>query len=530
MRNSLTVGSAIFAALLVTFSGFALAQIEVPHPTYTWSLSPTNGDWDMPANWDPEGVPDSAERAVFGASAVTNVTASGPNLYSIEFTPGAGPYAITGDFFFDREGVFNNSGVVQTFNGSFGFSRGAVAGDLVVYNPHFCSFSDGADAGSATFNIAVDGHAAFSGTSRLGSGSAGSATFNNRGVISFSSKSNAGEATFINYGGDSFGAPGGFVMFKRANALSSTIILYGGTTFGSLGARCFFLNSNAWSATLIAYGGAGDSRSGGSILFTTSSGYNARVEVFGNGNIDFSRFGAGDTTIGSLEGDGFVYLGGGPLAIGGNNLSTTFAGTITEQGGIQQGGPGSITKNGSGTLTLTGASDYTDGTTVESGLLFVNNTSGSATGSGPVNVVGGGLAGAGTITGPLTVGNGTASATLAPGATGSTVGTLVVQAALNLTANSSYKAQLNSTAIAADSVTANGVAISSDPRITLTDLGSTTLPDGTAFTLIDNTSGAAISGTFSNLADGAVIAVGSNTYQANYEGGDGNDLTLTVVP
>jgi hypothetical protein len=25
------------------------------------------------------------------------------------------------------------------------------------------------------------------------------------------------------------------------------------------------------------------------------------------------------------------------------------------------------------------------------------------------------------------------------------------------------------------------------------------------------------------------VTIGSNTFQANYEGGDGNDLTLTVV-
>src|SRR5204863_1828613 len=136
----------------------------------------------------------------------------------------------------------------------------------------------------------------------------------------------------------------------------------------------------------------------------TSSGGTARVEVFGNGNLDLSRLGASDNTIGSLEGDGFVYLGGGPLAIGGNNINTTFAGTITEEGGIHEGGPGSISKTGSGTLTLTGgANDYTNGTTVESGSLVVNNTSGSATGSGPVTITGGGLAGTGIIAGPLTV-------------------------------------------------------------------------------------------------------------------------------
>jgi len=32
------------------------------------------------------------------------------------------------------------------------------------------------------------------------------------------------------------------------------------------------------------------------------------------------------------------------------------------------------------------------------------------------------------------------------------------------------------------------------------------------------------------LADGSTITVGNNTFAADYQGGDGNDLTLTVVP
>jgi len=254
------------------------------------------------------------------------------------------------------------------------------------------------------------------------------------------------------------------------------------------------------------------------------------VEVFGNGNIDFSRRFVADNTIGSLEGDGIVYLGEGTLAIGGNNISTSFGGTITEHGGIHEGGPGSISKTGTSTLILTTANDYSAGTTVESGSLFVNNTTGSATGSEPVSVAGGGLAGAGIITGPLTVGTGTSSgAALAPGASGSTTGTLTVQNGLSLLADATYNAQLNSTTLLADDVTAAGVNISG-AKIRVGDLGATTLGAGTSFTLINNTSAAAISGTFTNLADGSTMTVGPNTYQANYEGGDGNDLTLTVVP
>jgi hypothetical protein len=48
--------------------------------------------------------------------------------------------------------------------------------------------------------------------------------------------------------------------------------------------------------------------------------------------------------------------------------------------------------------------------------------------------------------------------------------------------------------------------------------------------VINNTAATPIAGTFSNLADGSTFTVGSNNYQVNYEGGTGNDLTLTVVP
>jgi hypothetical protein len=49
-------------------------------------------------------------------------------------------------------------------------------------------------------------------------------------------------------------------------------------------------------------------------------------------------------------------------------------------------------------------------------------------------------------------------------------------------------------------------------------------------TLISNTSADPISGKFSNLPDGSIVTINGNNFQASYEGGDGNDLTLTVVP
>ena len=54
------------------------------------------------------------------------------------------------------------------------------------------------------------------------------------------------------------------------------------------------------------------------------------------------------------------------------------------------------------------------------------------------------------------------------------------------------------------------------------------LAPGLVILVIDNTSATAISGAFSNLADGATVTAGSNTLKASYSGGDGNDLTLAV--
>ena len=55
------------------------------------------------------------------------------------------------------------------------------------------------------------------------------------------------------------------------------------------------------------------------------------------------------------------------------------------------------------------------------------------------------------------------------------------------------------------------------------------LATGTVFTAISNTSANAISGVFANLPDNSTFTVSRNNYQVSYEGGDGNDLTLTVV-
>ena len=82
----------------------------------------------------------------------------------------------------------------------------------------------------------------------------------------------------------------------------------------------------------------------------------------------------------------------------------------------------------------------------------------------------------------------------------------------------------------ADKVVARVVGINSGAQFSFIGLHRVALTPGTVFTVISCTSTKPIAGTFSNLADGSTFSAKGNKFQVSYEGGDGNDLTLTVVP
>jgi hypothetical protein len=132
----------------------------------------------------------------------------------------------------------------------------------------------------------------------------------------------------------------------------------------------------------------------------------------------------------------------------------------------------------------------------------------------------------------VTVGTGSgAGAFLAPAFGSNKQVTLTLQSSLTLQADTTYTYtfKANKNKARADLIIANGVTIN-NAMIALSGTTQGRMKRGTVLTVLSNKSANPISGTFSNLADGAIVTVNGNNFQASYTGGDGNDLILTVVP
>ncbi|MCR9233764.1 MAG: cadherin domain-containing protein [bacterium] len=215
----------------------------------------------------------------------------------------------------------------------------------------------------------------------------------------------------------------------------------------------------------------------------------------------------------SLTGTGSVLLGGpaGSLTLNqAISTSATFAGDIS--------GDGSLTIAGAGEVILSGSSSFTGATNVQDGVLKVEGTLAT---SEVIVATGATLGGSGSISAPVTI---NADAALAPGSSPGVLST----GDLTLDADADLNIEINGTNAGSeyDQIQVTGEVDLTGATLNISS--SFTAAAGDQFLLIDNDDVDAVTGNFVGLAEGTLFNFNGNQVYITYQGGDGNDVVLTV--
>ena len=257
---------------------FCAVAFVAPARSQTWDGS--SGNYNDPGNWSPTGVPTNTDTAIFGTLGQTALSfQSSAQVGGWTFNSGASNYTFNASQFglsFEGSGIGINGGsatINVSSSGYVAFHNSSTAGNAIINNNSFTYFYDSSTAGYAVITVTGNSQLAF-----LGSSTAGNAAITNNGGSNtvFTGSSTAGNAVITNNSG-------GFTYFTD--------------------------NSTAGSAALMT-------NSGGTTDFSLSTGPNGD-----------NKLGAG-----SIAGAGSYYLGSNELTVGGNNLSTTVSGVISDCG------------------------------------------------------------------------------------------------------------------------------------------------------------------------------------------------------
>ena len=460
----------------------------------------------------------------------TSFTANGGTI----LTGGSGPRTISADFTINNTVTVGGpqslwlEGVVS---GTGGFTHATVGSVLTLFNANTYTGND-----LVTGRVVLADGAGTSGT--LGS-VAGTTTVQTNGLLQVADTVNNVEDVTL--------AGTNASLTSETNGIQSGDVILSATDF----ARIFGRDGNTLTVSgqitgTVAGDGElilGDPTIGGTVVLSSNNTYNADTVLVGgaaastlelnaaNAIPDTSavsmsnatlRLTAANESVGSLAsstGDTTVDLGAFDLTVGIDNSNTTYDGTITGTGGLN--------KNGSGTFTLTGASDFTGTTMINAGTLVVDGSLDSV-----VVIDVGTLSGSGTITSSVNVATGTV---LAPG---SSPGILTVDT-VNFDDNSTFEVEIGGTT--AGSLDTNHDQLNVTGAIGSVTIGNNVTLDtiqfngfepgvGDEFTIIEN-AGDAVVGTFDGLPEAGIITdfLGSGRRaEITYAGNGANDVVLSV--
>lgn len=171
----------------------------------------------------------------------------------------------------------------------------------------------------------------------------------------------------------------GFASLSVADGAELTA---GGAISGTYPLRKTGLGILKLSSGMNNYSGGTEVLEGRLTLGSSGSLGSGPVTVAGAAILDLSA--VTSSTFDTLSGSGTVLLGSNSLTLGGSSTTGIFAGVISGTGG-------SLTKSGTGTLTLTGTNLYTGGTVVEGGVLNISDDVNLGASSGSVTLSGGTL-------------------------------------------------------------------------------------------------------------------------------------------
>jgi fibronectin-binding autotransporter adhesin len=340
-----------------------------------------------------------------------------------------------------------------------------------------------------------------------------------------------------------FFIPAGNVTFNSGNVVETLPNHVDFTLNGPTASLNFSGTSNAGSLVI--------GLQPGTLTFhDTSSAENAFVSNNAGGLVDISGTTDG-TSIGYLNGNGNVELGGKTLTLENLNIDTQI-GDGTAGNGIISGVGGSLIKTGTGNLTLGGANTYTGGTTITGGTLTGTTTSltgnildnaalvfnqagngtfaGNISGAGTFTKLGGGevtLSGTNTYTGGTTITGGTlinngslvSMVTVNPGATyagngisgslfnggtvspGNSIGTLMVNGNYNQTSTGTLLIEIAPQGLS-DLLSITGGAILGG-TLNIVPVGSIMSFGDRVYTFL--TANGGVNGTFSNIIAPALL-------------------------
>ena len=301
-----------------------------------------------------------------------------------------------------------SAGVNATLDGLIADDRVVGSGSLTIAGGGTATVGNAANSysggtavvGNSTLAIAADGVLGDAkGGVTLGDASSG-------GTLSFLSGTTMASNRLF-----TLGAGGGTFDTAGTADVDITGSITGTGGFTKTGTGTLTLSgTNSYGGSTVVGGGV---LRGGAVNVFNSNGamqVNAGATLDLNGN---------DQSVGSLAGAGSITLGSATLTAGSDNTSSLFSGVVS--------GAGPLVKAGTGALTLTGANNYTGGTTVSAGSLVGTTTSLQGTIQNDANVTfdqstNGTYASAMSGTGTLTkTGAGTVTLTGANSYTGGTI-------------------------------------------------------------------------------------------------------------